>query len=102
MTNAERRVEAARRVPIEDIEVEPRAAALERQPGEIGDELAPDAVEPRRRPHIEILEVDPGAPLPGRVVVEEEGEADRLAIDLGDARLEARASAEPVAQEICL
>src|SRR5262249_36208197 len=76
--------------------------ALQCDRREIGDETAAEPGAPRPFLDEDVLDIEAGAALPGRVVREEEGEAGGAAIDKGEAHLEAPIGPEPVAQQIRL
>src|ERR1700692_4413432 len=102
MGEAERVIDLARGVPGEDAEIDAPPAARQGGGGEIGHQGAADAAAARRFGDEDVLEEETGPPFPGRVVREEQGKADRLAVDEGEPRLEAPVEPEPVAPEILL
>src|SRR5690606_38040242 len=96
----ERPVEAdRRRVPVKHPPLEPRAAALDRDPRKLGEKRLAESEPARLGPNEEVLEVDPWPTLEGREVVKEQRKAHRRAIDLSDQHFGVRARAEQLLAE---
>ena len=95
-------VEIARRVPVQNIQIDTAAAPLRRQFRHRRQQLAAHAVAPRFGRDVEVLHEDAGPPFPGGIVAEAQREADRLPVQFGDQRLEHRTLAPAVAPEILL
>ena len=70
-------IEFAGRIPIQHREVDPATAAPLGKRRDLDDQLAAEAVAPRLRFDEQILDVDPGPAFPGRIILKEQGEADR-------------------------
>ena len=88
-------VETDRRcVPVEHRPLDPAAAALERQAGQLSQQRLPDSAAARLRDDEQVLEVDPRLAEEGREGVEEQREADRHAVVLGQDDLGVRTRPE--------
>src|ERR1700674_417523 len=74
-------------VPVQHRPSEPAALALDRQPGQLLEERAPDTAASMLRRHEQVFQVDPGLRQKGREVVKEEGKPDGRAVHFSDQRL---------------
>src|SRR5690242_15387661 len=101
MAEAEPLVEASGRVPLQHLKIDAAPAALDGDRGESGHQSTADAPAACRLDDIQVFEIEAGLPEPGRKARVEQRDADRLAIEKGEDRLELRRlRAEAVAAQI--
>src|SRR4051794_25742665 len=95
-------VKAARRVPVEHLEIDAAPAVLDRYGGEPYHQPAPDPVPTRAFDHEQIFEIEARAAEPGRKPRMKRRESGRFAVEKGEDRLELAFRAEAVPQQIRL
>src|SRR4051794_11272274 len=95
-------VKAARRVPVEHLEVDAAPAALDRDRGQPRHQPAADPVPARALNDEQIFEIQPGPAEPGRKARMKNRAPRRFAAEKGEDRLELALGAEAVATQIRL
>ena len=88
MLDAEPAVEAARRVPVKHLKIDPLPTALDSNGGKPGHQPASDAPSARRLGDKKILEIHPGSAEPSREPGVEQGKTGGLAVEKGEQCLE--------------
>src|SRR5205085_12224864 len=100
MLDAEPAVEAARRVPVKHLKIDPLPAALDRDRGKPGHQPPSDPLSTGRLDNKQIFEIHPGSPEPSREPGMEQGKTGGLAVEKGEQRLELRLGSEAIAAQI--
>src|SRR5437764_11368173 len=102
MLHAEAVIELAGRVPVEDVEIDTTPAAFDGNRRVPRHQPAADALAARGLRDVEVFQIEPRPPEPGRKPRMEQGASRRLLVEKGEGRLEFGRRAEAVAPQIRL
>ena len=86
--DAEPAIEAARRVPVKHLKIDPLPAALDRDRGKPGHQPPSDPLSTRLLGDKQIFEIHPGSAEPSREPGIKQGKTGGLAVEKGEQRLE--------------
>ena len=100
MLDAEPAVEAARRVPVKHLKIDPLPAALDRDRGKPGHQPPSDPLSARRLGDKKIFKIHPGSAEPSREPGVEQGKTGGLAVEKGEQRLELPLGSEAIVAQI--
>src|SRR5438270_522949 len=100
MLEAEPAVEAARRVPVKHLKIDPLPAALDSDGGKPGHQPPSDPLFASRLGDKKVFKVQPGPAEPSRDPGVEQGKTDGFAVEKGEQRLELPIGSEAIAAQI--